>query len=130
MFAEEVEVVGNDSEQASSAQDSSAEQSSTVDSVNLQISRDELASLLEDKANDAARSAAESVTSSVNAQLEAMNADISSLGTVSLVPEQYETISSIGATGLHAQVVIVGLLSLLLGAVIATAMTLHWRGRG
>lgn len=130
MFAEEVEVVGNDSVQASNAQDSSAEQSSAVDSVNLQISRDELASLLQNTANDAARSAAESVTSSVNAQLEAMNADISSLGTVSLVPEQYETISSIGATGLHAQVVIVGLLSLLLGAVIATAMTLHWRGRG
>lgn len=142
MFSEEVEVVGGENGQTSASEQSSAnEQSSTssqssanehssADAIYLQVSRDELATLIRTAANDAANSAAESVTSTVGTQLESMSSDISSLGTVTLVPEQFDKLAQLGSTDLHVGVVAIGLLSLLLGAVVATAMSLHWRGRG
>lgn len=48
--------------------------------------------------------------------------------TVTLDPAQYERFSSLGGAGLQADVLSLGLLALILGAVVATAMTLHWRG--
>lgn len=48
--------------------------------------------------------------------------------TVTLDPAQYDRFSSLGGAGLQADVIMLGLLALLLGAVVATAMTLHWRG--
>lgn len=49
-------------------------------------------------------------------------------GTVSVDPEQYLEMRDLAATELQGNVMLVGLLSLILGAVVATALTLHWRG--
>lgn len=112
--------------------ESTTDQTSTTQeqTVTVMVTRDEFAQMLTAMANDAAGSATFAVNDSVSSQLETIREDVASMGTVSIAPEQYEQYLAISASGLHAQVVIVGLLSLLLGAVIATAVTLHWRGRG
>lgn len=55
---------------------------------------------------------------------------VASSGVTSVVldPSQFDRLSSLSAAGLQADVVSVGLLALILGAVVATAMTVHWRG--
>lgn len=106
------------------------ETSAADESTVIHVSRDELLQLLDDSAHATAGYTSDALGPAITSQIDALSADVESLGTVSLVPEQYDGLTALGATGLHAEVVMVGLLSLLLGAVIATAMTLHWRGRG
>lgn len=90
-----------------------------------QISRDELAEIVATAANAGTRDAIGAVGDSLTEQIEA-----ATTGVVSVAPEQYETLTKLGATQLHVQVAGVGLASLLLGAVIAIAVTTHWRARG
>lgn len=56
-------------------------------------------------------------------------ADASHTETTVVTADDWERFVTLSATGLHAQVVTVGLLALILGAIVGVAMTLHWSVR-
>lgn len=86
---------------------------------------------LETAISDAADAAAASMASETGARLDALTADVqaaSTGGVVLLDDSQYSQISQLLASDLNGMVVVTGLCALILGAVVATAMTMHWRG--
>lgn len=131
--SEQNSIVTDSTESTSSVtsqeQSTSSDSQSTGSGTVAQMTRDELATMLQESETRAATSAATSLSASVTEQVDALSAGIESLGTFSIAPEQYEQIVKLGASELHSQVFCLGLLSLILGAVIATAVTLHWRAR-
>ena len=92
--------------------------------VLLKLSYDELQGLLDASADRAVGAAVDGASETVLARIDSL-ASVGS--TVALDDAQFQRLSDLGATGLHGSVVCVGLLSLILGAVVATAVTLHWR---
>ena len=74
----------------------------------------------------AASAAAESVSSEVRSSLAA----VSGTRVVRIDSGQFGRLASLGASQLHSSVYGIGLLAMLLGAVVAVGMTLHWRSRG
>lgn len=110
-----------DAQQQQPTGDDNKSSSSVGDSVTIAISRDEFARMLADSANAAADSAASAVGTQVSEHL-------ASGGTVALVQEQYDGLKTMDAAQLHGVVFAIGLLSLILGAIVAVGMTLHMRG--
>lgn len=108
-------------------QDQQQEQQRTV----KDLTSDELRTMLEDAAARAVADSAEQTSvelaSGFSSLAESM-VDTRVVGTVSIDDAQYQELRSLVAAGLHGEVVVVGLCSLILGAVVAAAMTLHWRG--
>lgn len=103
------------------SQDTSSSSSSVQPSVTVNVSREEFEKLLADSASTAASAAAAEVGTKVSDT-------ISSGGTVALVDEQYNALRTMDGAQLHGVVFAIGLLSLILGAIVAVGMTLHMRG--
>lgn len=95
-----------------------------ADSVTVQVSKDELTKLITDGIDASAERAAGKVGTDLAGTLGAIDMG----GTVALVDEQYDTIVKLDSTQLHVSVAALGVLSLVLGAVVAISMTMHWRG--
>ena len=117
------EVSHDTSSQSSSmpSQDTSSSSSSVQPSITVNVSREEFEKLLADSASSAAGAAAAEVGTKVSDT-------ISAGGTVALVDEQYNALRTMDGAQLHGLVFAIGLLSLILGAIVAVGMTLHMRG--
>lgn len=117
------EVSHDTSSQSSSvpSQDTSSSSSSVQPSVTVNVSREEFEKLLADSASSAADAAATEVGTKVSDTFSAG-------GTVALVDEQYNALRTMDGAQLHGLVFAIGLLSLILGAIVAVGMTLHMRG--
>lgn len=92
-----------------------------ADAVTVELSRDELTKLISDGIDASADRAARAVGSELAGSLDLG-------GAVELVDGQYGQMVDLESTGLYVGVAQCGLLALVLGAVVAVGMTLHWRG--
>lgn len=92
----------------------------------LRISSDELSQLARQSADAAAANVAADVAETVRAGMDGAESELSA--TVTLSDTQYGEMRSLLASDLQTSVVCTGVCSLILGAVVGVALTLHWRG--
>lgn len=110
------------------ARDSSSDANSSSGSGQVSgVSVEELQRMLDAAADRAGNSVVASIEGDIATLGNTLSTSVAEGGVVQLQDEQYAQFSHLMASELYTSVFVLGLLALLLGAVVAVGLTLHWR---
>lgn len=120
---DDAEPVEGETDSAGSAEDSETEQQTVVYEV-VNMTPEQLTELISAVSDASATKTGEIVLTGLT-----KDDDANVTTAVMIEPAQYRELRTLLAADLNSWMIGLGLLSLLLGAVIAVAVTLHWRAR-